>query len=148
MNSEHAVRTGLFHTCADHPLSTFTNNQVIQISNLLVEGKSVNEIIDIMGLPKNISTHRNIVLIANKKNYTKITESFDFSNANIKRNRSVSEEIKHDLCKLLAEGYYTREIAAITGIPFNKELIARLSDIKHGKSYIDIYQQYLNMRKR
>lgn len=67
MNSEHAVRTGLFHTCADHPLSTFTNNQVIQISNLLVEGKSVNEIIDIMGLPKNISTHRNIVLIANKK---------------------------------------------------------------------------------
>lgn len=82
-NIAHAMRTGLRDYNGENSCNaTFTNQQVIQICELLKQNLPYKQIMQIMGLPENSATYSKLRGIKSKSHWRSVTDGYDFSDYN------------------------------------------------------------------
>ena len=130
-NAEHAYINDLFGGKSENfPTSTLTNNQVIEICELLANTNMAQREIS-----KKIGCSYKIINdIVKRKTWKEISESYDFSKRNTYR---LTENDAIIICELLSEGYPSKYIASQIGCN-----IANVKDIKRHKTWTHISNNY------
>lgn len=118
----------------------FTEDEVHEICKMLEDGFTVSEIVKIKNL-ENTKTMKNIIMnIRDGLSYTYISQYYDMKHSEPKV--LLSEELVHQICKLIAEGKKPLEIVNTLGLENTKKNRGKILDIKRGISYRSISSKY------
>lgn len=123
-NLRHAANTGLSRALTDSKVHDLC--YMIQQNPQL----TMRELSDLTGVGRMTLNY-----IRNGNTFTRISKNYDFSKCN--RKQKQDDAVIHQICKAIARGLKTTEIAKVFGV--NSEYI---SNIKSGKIRKDIGEQY------
>lgn len=147
-NIEHAIRTGLTNNRGENSsISILTNDEVIKICELLQEGKSVNEILNIVPLSNTKDPGRCVRSIKERKSWRHISKDYKFSNRN-DRDMFTESEVEN-ICEMLQNGFGYKDILVSLG--FNianmnttqlQNMCDIISNIRVGRYYSNISKKY------
>ena len=148
-NMEHAVNTGLYTFGEDRDNSLLTNEQVHQICKLIADGKSQDEIANIMNL-QNCNVRKIVTNIKLGLSWKNISKDYDFSNA-YKKSKFTDEDV-HTICKYFQDhgrDTPTSEICKLVNIDYynlsnieKNRIIASISAIRKKKTFKNICNLY------
>ena len=148
-NMAHALQHNRVNVGEKNYLSKLTDNQVYQICELLQQGKSYKEILDIIGMDSSPYSN-NYDLIGNIKRgiaWKHISRNYDFSNISYTNSNFTTDQI-HDICRSLENGETYKDIyLRLFGIELkssreNKNFYEFIRRIKNKKIFVDISNQY------
>lgn len=143
-NMQYSYNAGRFVYGQNSRFAKHTNEQAIQVCKLLQDGKNIDEILDIMNLPKNHESRSFVWYIYNRQTWNFISKDYDFSNSGIRKVTHYDNSYKHLLCKMVADGLTARQISEKMDIECDHQLRQQVSDIKHKRTYKNIFALYNN----
>lgn len=133
-NMQHAIDTGLVTYLGENSyMATITDEDAIEICELLAEGKRPKEVSEITGIGEKIIRH-----IYNNESWKQLTKDYDFPEYEGSKPYMYSDDTIEKACELIQEGKLNnREIGEIIGLDERY-----ISDIKTQKRRTDISSNY------
>ena len=133
-NQIHALNNGLSHARGEEShFSNYTNKEIIRVCELLEQSVHPKEISKLTGVSLNT-----IWLISTKRAWVHISENYDLTNAKDMFNKKHSDDIVHNICKLLTTtDLRYAKIGKIYGVTSSM-----VYDINRGRLHKNIVTQY------
>lgn len=137
-NTRHSYLNGLQKSLKgdEHGRSKFTNEQIVQVCELLDKKTPRKEIAKITGV-----SVRTIQSISSGVNWVHISKDYDFFTKRSEGNYSENDKIK--VCNLLEEGISIPQVAKETGVP-----VRIIQNVDRGYYWTDISSEYKFYRNK
>lgn len=131
-NRQHAMETGLILSGERHPFTFISDSMAEKICQLIITGKSNQEIEAITGTPAYL-----ISRIRAGESFTNISKKYDVRSTIKEQRKDLSEQDVINICVLIMKGASFKEIMEKTGASYSQ-----IHDIKYSKTYKDIKSMF------
>jgi hypothetical protein len=144
-NMRHAVDNNLAKSGEDYYSALITNEQAIQIAELMQEGVRCSDILKQIGLPVTDQYKTMVENIRLRKSYRNICKDYDFSNYT---GKTYSNDEIHVICRMIADDVPIADICeAIEGRKYmgskkDKKFYEYIRLLKNKKTFREISDQY------
>jgi hypothetical protein len=125
----------------NHPKAIHSDEDASRICVLLKQNHSIDEILEKLNWDNTRNNRMFIRDIRNLKIYTHISNTYKLPIHNPEKIPLIEKDVRR-ICELLEEGRNYSYIINDLGLEYNNNIVATISSIKRGKSFINITNEY------